>query len=308
MATKNGSLQPLLVVGSIAFDSVKTPLGTAKKVIGGSSVYFSSAARFFASVKMIGVVGTDFPQSHLDDLKKLGIDTSGIVTHRGKTFHWKGFYEGDMNQAHTLKTDLNVFAQFRPVLSASDRNHEHVFLANIDPNLQMSVLKQVAKPRWIACDTMNYWIESQKSALLDVLKHVDISFMNDAEIRQLSGHSNLLRAARWVMKLGPSIVIVKKGEHGVLCVWKNRVFLFPAYLLEDVIDPTGAGDSFAGGFLGYLSRHKNAGEKEIKNALAHGAIVASFNVQSFGNERLAKLSQEEITSRYGFYKKMISLV
>lgn len=302
------SKDPLLVVGSIAFDSIRTPSGTARKALGGSAVHFSAAARFFTRVKMIGVVGKDFGGTNLRLLKRLGIDTRGIEAREGKTFRWAGFYEGGMNQAVTLKTELNVFGQFRPVLTEADRKARHLFLANIHPDLQLNVLSQIHRPEWTAFDTMNYWIQSAKPSVLKVLKRVDISFMNDAEIRQLSGENNLLKAARWVLKHGPSIAIIKKGEHGVIGIWKGRVFLYPAFLLEEVVDPTGAGDSFAGGFLGYLSRAKGrVKEKDLKNALVYGAVTASFNVQNFGMTRLAALKRFEIDRRFRLYKEMITL-
>lgn len=298
----------LVVVGSIAFDSIRTPSGDARKALGGSATHFSAAARFFSPVKMIGVVGKDFGEANIRLLNKLGIDTTGIAWREGKTFHWAGYYEGDMNQATTLKTELNVFSAFRPELSAADRAAPHLFLANIEPRLQLSVLSQMNKPKWVACDTMNYWIQSAKADLLKVLKKVDISFMNDAEIRQLSGQSNLLQAARWLLKQGPSVVVVKKGEHGVLCVWGKRIFFYPAFLLEEVKDPTGAGDSFAGGFLGHLSRTASKiHEKDLKNALVYGTVIASFNVQNFGLTRVAALTFPEIEARFKQYREMISL-
>ena len=298
----------LLVVGSIAFDSIRTPSGSARRALGGSAVHFSAAARFFTNVKMIGVVGKDFGRANLDLLRRLGIDTAGIEIRDGRTFHWSGYYEGSMNQAVTLKTELNVFGQFRPLLTAADRNARHLFLANIHPDLQLNVLSQIRRPEWTAFDTMNYWIQSAKPSVLKVLKRVDISFMNDAEIRQLSGESNLLKAARWVLRHGPQVAVIKKGEHVAIGIWKGRMFLFPAFLLEDVVDPTGAGDSFAGGFLGYLSRSKGrVGEKQLKNALVYGAVVASFNVQNFGMRRLAALSRAEIDRRFKQYRRMIDL-
>jgi sugar/nucleoside kinase (ribokinase family) len=298
----------LLVVGSIAFDSIRTPSGSARRALGGSAVHFSAAARFFTRVKMVGVVGGDFGAANLGLLRRLGIDTGGIETREGKTFHWSGYYEGDMSRAVTLKTELNVFGQFRPRLAEADRGIRHLFLANIHPDLQLAVLSQMRRPRWTAFDTMNYWIDSAKPSVLNVLKRVDISFMNDAEIRQLSGEANLLKAARWVLRRGPSIAIIKKGEHGAIGIWRRRVFLFPAFLLEEVVDPTGAGDSFAGGFLGYLSRVRGRiAERDLKNALVYGAVVASFNVQSFGMTRLAPLSRAEIDRRFRQYREMISL-
>lgn len=301
------SCRSLLVYGTVALDSIRTPSGHADRILGGSAVYFSLAARFFCPVCIVGVVGTDFPSHHLDFLRRLGIGTQGIVSQKGKTFFWKGAYTGDMNQAMTLKTELNVLAKFRPNLSASQRRCPYLFLANIDPVSQLSTLRQMDKPKWIACDTMNYWIENSRRDLLKVLKRVDISLMNDAEIKQLSGYDNTLKAARWLLRHGPKMIVIKKGEHGALCVWRHRVFVYPAFLLNEVTDPTGAGDSFAGAFLGYLSRYNRFHEAQIKHALAYATIVASCNVESFGVKRLANLSRKNISDRYAQYRRMISI-
>ena len=298
----------VIVVGSVAFDTVETPMGRVEKALGGSAVYFSAAARLFTQVRVIGVVGQDFPQKYLQLLRSLKIDTGSIEIQDGETFHWNGYYEGNLNQAVTRNTHLNVFATFKPSLSSQERHSKHLFLANIDPTLQLNVARQMKKPTWIACDTMNYWIRNAKEALLKVFKTVDICFINDAEIRECSGKDNLLKAAKWLKQKGPSIVVIKKGEHGVLCDTPNGTFSLPAFLIENVKDTTGAGDSFAGGFLGYLSQSRlHRRLPHIKKAAAYGSIVASFDVQSFSIDRLAKLNFKEISVRFNHFRKMISI-
>ncbi|MDD5072960.1 MAG: PfkB family carbohydrate kinase, partial [Candidatus Omnitrophica bacterium] len=240
----------LLVVGSIALDSIKTPFGKVDEALGGSAVYFSCAATFFNSARLVGVVGADFPKKYIQLLEKRGVDVTGLKIDGGKTFRWKGEYGFDLNTAHTIYTYLNVFADFKPEIPAEYRDSDNVFLANIDPSLQLDVLKQVDDPRLIACDTMNYWIENKPKELKKLLKHVHIFFANDKEAREFSGELNLLKAARYIFSCGPKIAIIKKGEHGVLCISKDFIFSYPAYILEDPFDPTGAGDTFAGGFMG----------------------------------------------------------
>jgi sugar/nucleoside kinase (ribokinase family) len=238
------------IVGSVAIDSVKTPLGEAAEALGGAATFSSVAASFFAPVDLVGVVGTDFPQEHLSFLREREINLEGLQVREGKTFHWKGYYDYDVNQAHTLATDLNVFADFRPTIPASYRDAEYVFLANIDPDLQLEVLDQVRQPKLTFCDTMNFWIEGKRERLLEVLKRVDVVFMNDAEARELCGTFSLVRAGRKLLDMGPRAVIVKKGEHGAVLFTRDAHFSAPSYPLEEVHDPTGAGDTFAGGFIG----------------------------------------------------------
>ncbi len=240
----------LLVVGSVALDSVKTPFGKVEEALGGSAVYFSCAASFFSSVRLVGVVGSDFPKKNIELLRKRCIDLKGLTTDKGKTFRWKGNYGYDLNVAHTIYTHLNVFADFKPVIPFVYKNSKNVFLANIDPDLQLDVLRQVNSPQLIACDSMNFWIENKRKELKRLLKHVQIFFVNNTEAREFSGEHNLLKAARYIFSCGPKIAIIKKGEHGVLCVGKDFIFSYPAYILEDPFDPTGAGDTFAGGFMG----------------------------------------------------------
>lgn len=289
----------ILAVGSVALDTVKTPFGYAEEALGGSASYFGASARFFADVFVVAVVGADFPRKHLALFRKLGIDTANISQESGKTFRWSGEYNFDLNSANTLKTELNVFANFKPLILLQHRSSAVVFLANIDPDIQQSVLHQVQKPSLVACDTMNYWIQNKKKSLLKLLKKVDIFLCNEAEARELSGEYNLIEAARWVMSHGPKIFVIKKGEHGVLCFTKNSLFSAPAYLLEKIYDPTGAGDTFAGGFMGYLSQtHSKINEASIRKAIIYGTVLASYNVESFSLKRLSSLKQADIEKRY----------
>ncbi len=294
----------LLVVGSVAFDSVKTPFGEAENVLGGSATYFSVAASFFTKVALVAVVGQDFPEEHVKFLKSRKIDTSGLERASGKTFRWKGEYSFQLNEAHTLDTQLNVLQNFWPKLPESYKNHEIVFLANIDPDLQREVLLQVNKPKLVACDTMNFWISGKKDALLKTLKLVDIFIINDGEARALSGEPNLVKAAKIIRAMGPKILIIKRGEYGALLFFKNNIFHAPAYPLENVFDPTGAGDSFAGGFIGYLSKTGNFTESNIRKAIIFGSVVASFNVEDFSLNRFKKLKYAEIVKRFRAFKTL----
>lgn len=304
---EHSGARDLVVVGSVALDTVKTPFGQAERSLGGSAVYFSAAARFFCPVHLVGVVGHDFPQEHIRLLKKLGIQIDGLLIEQGRTFHWKGYYEKDLNRAITLKTELNVFESFKPVLMKQHLHAPHLFLANIHPDLQWSVLQQARKPKWVACDTMNFWIETAPKSLERVLRHVDIVLMNDGEVRQWSGEAHLLKAVRKLFKLGPKIVVVKRGEYGAVCFTGDGHFAVPAHLLDNVMDPTGAGDSFAGGFLGYLSKFDRPRPKDVREAILHGSVVASFNVQSFSVKRLAALKPAEIHERLVEYRSTLLL-
>ncbi|MFA6356071.1 MAG: PfkB family carbohydrate kinase [Candidatus Omnitrophota bacterium] len=297
----------LLVVGSIALDSVKTPFGKVDEALGGSAVYFSCAATFFNSARLVGVVGADFPKKYIKLLDKRGVDTRGLKVDGGRTFRWKGEYDYDLNTAHTIYTHLNVFADFKPEIPAEYRDSENVFLANIDPSLQLDVLKQIRDPRLIACDTMNYWIENKPKQLKHLLKHVDIFFANDKEAREFSGEHNLLKAARYIFSCGPKIAIIKKGEHGVLCVSKGFIFSYPAYILEDPFDPTGAGDTFAGGFMGYMSKARRVNEAELRKACAFGTILASYTVEDFSVNRLLRLKNKDIKERFAKFRRLMHL-
>ncbi|MEN6521875.1 MAG: PfkB family carbohydrate kinase [Armatimonadota bacterium] len=302
---KNGG-SPLLIVGSVALDSVKTPLGQVDNALGGAAVYSSVAASFFAPAMVVGVVGEDFPKSHIDFLTSRGIDTAGIQVKPGKSFRWGGSYEFDLNQARTLFTELNVFADFKPVIPEAYRSAEFVFLANIDPDLQLQVLDQVKNPKFVACDTMNFWIENKKDSLLEVLKRVNLSFMNDAEARQLIGTGSLVKAASEIQKLGPKTVVIKKGEHGAMMFnGNNMCFIAPSYPLEEVVDPTGAGDSFAGGFLGYLAHTGGISDRNIRKAIICGSTIASYNVEGFSLNRMKELTQQDISDRYNEFSELV---
>lgn len=292
----------LLVVGSVAFDSVETPFGQVEDVLGGSGTYFSTSASFFTDVNLVAVIGDDFPEEHMDFLRSRQIDLRGLQTAQGKTFRWKGRYGFDLNEAHTLDTQLNVFESFRPELPAGYADTEYVFLANIDPTLQLDVLKQVKKPVLVACDTMNFWIEGKRKALLKTLPHVDILIINEGETRQLAGEPNLVKAARSILALGPKTLVVKRGEYGVIMFTEHSIFTVPAYPLETVFDPTGAGDTFAGGFMGYLASTRNLSEASIRQAIVFGCVMASFTVEDFSLNRLKTLSYGEVEERYRKFK------
>ncbi len=289
----------LVIVGSLALDTVKTPFGNVKDALGGAATYSSYAASFFSKPAIVGVIGGDFPEKHLRLLQQREIDTSGVAVDKsGKTFRWEGSYEYDMNEAKTVKTELGVFASFRPQLPDSYKDAEYVFLANIDPELQLEVLQQMKKPKLVLLDTMNYWINNKKQHLLGVIKKVDILLLNDAEARQLFETPNLVKAAAAALKLGPKFVIIKKGEHGALLFGDGSHFSAPSYPLETIKDPTGCGDSFAGALIGYLASKNSSSESDLRKAIIYGSVVASFNAEGFSLERLKKLSVTEIEKRY----------
>jgi sugar/nucleoside kinase (ribokinase family) len=296
---------PVLIVGSIALDSVRTPLGEMENCLGGSGSYSSTAASFFAPVRLVGVVGEDFPPEHLEFLDSRHVDLAGVQqVPGGKTFRWKGYYDYDLNQAHSLDTQLNVFAEFRPHIPEAYRRSEYVFLANISPELQGQVLDQVERPKLTICDTMNFWIEGQPDALREVLRRVDVSVMNDAEARQFTGEMSLVRAARAIMALGPKVVIIKKGEHGAVMFSEDGHFSAPSYPLETVKDPTGAGDSFAGGFVGYLAHRDDLSDRTLRRAVVYGSTLASFNVEDFSLNRLRTLTRREINERFQEFQRI----
>lgn len=292
----------ILVVGSVAFDSVRTPFGQVEEVLGGSGTYFSTSASFFSDVQLVAVVGEDFPQEHLDFLASRNIDLDGLITAQGRTFRWRGQYGYDLNEAQTLETHLNVFETFRPELPASYRDAEFVFLANIDPELQLEVLQQVKNPRLVACDTMNFWISGKKAALLKTLAKVDVLVINEAEARQLADEANLVKAARFILAAGPRTLVVKRGEYGALMFTEHTIFAAPAYPLEAVFDPTGAGDTFAGGFMGFLAANRNLSEASIRQAIVFGSVMASFTVEDFSLDRLRRLDYAEIEERFHRFK------
>ncbi len=294
----------ILVVGSVAFDSIKTPFGEVSEVLGGSATYFSTASSYFSEVKLVAVVGEDFPDEHVETLKGHGIDVSALQKVPGRTFRWKGYYEYDLNQAHTLETELNVFSDFSPVIPDGHCDSPFLFLANIDPDLQMKVLEQVRSPRLVACDTMNLWIENKPDALRKLLGKVEICVINEGEARELAGEASLVKAAKKIMDLGPRTLIVKRGEYGAVMFSSSFIFSAPAYPLEEIFDPTGAGDSFAGGFMGYLANTGDLSDENLRRAIIFGSVMASFNVEAFSLKRLGSLKQEEIRSRYMEFKQL----
>ncbi len=294
----------LLVVGSIALDSVKTPFGEAKEVLGGSATYFSTAASYFTDVSVVAVVGSDFPEEHYALLKEKNIDLRGLERVKGETFRWVGEYGFDLNEAHTIATELNVFQSFEPKVPEEYKDIDYVFLANIDPEIQLSVLEQVNRPKLVACDTMNYWIEGKFEALKKLLKRVDILIINESEAREFTKEPNLVKAADIILSYGLKYLIIKRGEYGALMFGDSSIFHAPAYPLEFVYDPTGAGDSFAGGFMGYISNTDNMSEDAIRQAIVFGSVMASYNVEAFSLDRLKNLEYSAIKERFKEFKRL----
>jgi len=295
----------LLVVGSVAFDALESPYGKVERTVGGAATYFAVAASFFAPVSLVAIVGEDFTAKDEAVFSGRHIDTEGLERAAGKTFFWAGRYSENLNERVTLATDLNVFAGFKPRLPEKYKSSKYVFLANIAPDLQRDVLKQVkGRPKLAALDTMNYWIERTPAELRETLKHVDILMINDSETRQLSNEHNLLRAAKHIFKLGPSTLVVKRGEYGAMMVDKHGVFCVPAFPLEEPHDPTGAGDSFAGGFMGYLAGARNLSDATLRRAMVYGSVLGSFTVERFGLDRLRVLKRSEIHARARHFAKL----
>src|SRR5919202_1834308 len=296
----------VLVVGSVALDSVETPFGKADNVLGGSGTYFAASASHLAPVQLVGVVGNDYPVERLEALAARGVDLAGLERADGASFRWRGRYRHDLNVAETLETHLGVFSHFSPKIPAQFRRAPFVFLGNIDPRLQLDVLRQVERPRLVACDTMNFWIESRRPELVELLSHVDVLTINDAEARQLTEEANLVRAARWVLARGPKHVIIKKGEHGAFMFTEDTVFYAPAYPLEDVFDPTGAGDSFAGGFMGYLARTRDLSEANLRRAVVYGSAMGSFAVERFSIQRFLEITRDDISRRVRDFHRLVT--
>lgn len=297
----------LLVVGSVAIDSVQTPTQSRERVLGGSATYFSYAASFFTPVKLVGVVGEDFPPEHVELLRGRGIDTSGLhVVKGGKTFFWKGKYQPNMNDRETLEVQLNVFGDFRPTLPEEFRRCDFIFLANGSPVTQMSVLQQATGPRLVVADTMDLWIREQHEPLMALFRRIDGLVMNDSEAKLLTGDENLVTAGHKVLGMGPRFVVIKKGEHGAMFFSEHETYVLPAYPTERVIDPTGAGDSFAGGLMGYLAAAGNFEPRALKEAMAYGILVASYNVEDFSLERLRQIDRGDLDRRMERYRKMLS--
>jgi sugar/nucleoside kinase (ribokinase family) len=301
------ALMSILVVGSVAYDTVETPFGRAERVLGGSASFFAVAASFFVPVNLVGVVGEDFGEEQLAAFRGRDVDLEGLERVAGKTFHWGGKYSFDLNARETIFTHLNVFEAFKPKIPGKYRRSEHVFLGNIDPVLQRDVLDQVERPRLVACDTMNFWIERKPEELRKTLERVDVLLINDAEARQLSGEWNMVKAARAIHAMGPRVLVMKKGEHGVLMFTEEASFAAPAYPLEEVFDPTGAGDTFAGGFLGYLASQAGGGALDgtaLRRAVIMGSTLASFCVEAFSLDRLLRLKRAEIDARFQLFKEL----
>ncbi|HEY3081694.1 MAG TPA: PfkB family carbohydrate kinase [Chloroflexota bacterium] len=294
----------LVVVGSVALDTLETPFGRAADALGGSATYFSLAARHYAPVGIVGVVGTDFPRPNVDLLVERGVDVTGLASEAGQTFRWSGRYDFDLNTAHTLDTQLNVFAGFKPHLPETYRQAEYLFLGNIDPALQLDVLKQIRRPTFTALDTMNFWISGKRDELTEVISRVDAVLINEAEARQYANTYSLLKAARDIRALGPNVVVVKKGENGCVLFAEDCYFVTPAYPLEEIKDPTGAGDSFAGAFMGYLARAGRTDEPTLRRAIVHGSVVASYTCEEFSVGRLTTLDAAAIGRRYAEFRRI----
>ncbi len=296
----------ILAVGTVAFDSIKTPEGEANNAIGGSATYFAAAASFYAPVAVVAVVGNDFPLDDLEFLRGRQVDLSGLETKEGKTFRWAGEYAVDMNERRTTDTQLNVLSGFHPVLTDRHRANEHMFLGNLDPDVQHTVLEQSDRSGIVACDTMDFWITGNRASLLSVLSRVDVLIINDGEARLLVDEHNLVRASDRILDLGPRAVVVKRGEHGATLCTGDSWFAIPSYPVSSVIDPTGAGDAFAGGFMGYLAQSGDTGVDALKRAMVHGSVVASFNVEDFSVRRLASLTADELSDRHDRFLEMIT--
>ena len=294
----------ILVLGTVALDTVKTPFGERKHMLGGSAVHFSMSARLFANVNLVAIIGEDFPLKHINFLNKQGLVLTSLIRTEGKTFKWAGEYSGDLNAALTLNTELGVLSTFKPRISEDQKKIKYIFLANVDPEVQDHLLSHMRAPSLVGLDSMNFWIHNKRSALIRLLKKVDIYVANDQEARDLSGESNLVKAAKRLRSFGPRMVLIKKGEHGVLFSSDKFMFSLPAYPTDKVVDPTGAGDTFAGGFMGYLTKVKRVDAASIKKALAYGTVAASFNVEGFGVNKTAALKPQDLEARLKHFRQL----
>jgi sugar/nucleoside kinase (ribokinase family) len=295
----------LLVVGSVALDSVQTPFGSNADALGGSAVFFGSAACLLHPVQMVGVVGDDYPFDQLERLAARGVDLTGVTRMDGESFRWKGKYSYDLQNRETLDTRLGVFAAFEPRIPEAFRDARYVFLGNIDPALQLSVLDQIRKPALVACDTMNYWIHGKRDELLELLRHIDVLMVNDGEARELSGDWNIYRAARWILEHGPRMAVIKQGVYGAVLVDRDRVFYIPAFPLEEVFDPTGAGDAFAGGFMGHIARTGDVSTENLRRAMVYGSAMGSFAVERFSIDRFHEIGPAEVTARVRAFADLV---
>lgn len=295
----------LVIVGSVALDTIETPFGKVKEVVGGSATYASFAASFFCKPGIVAVVGGDFPQEHLSLLEKRGISLEGLkIEKEGKTFRWEGSYKFDMNEAKTFRTELNVLESFKPQLPQEYRKVQYIFLGNIDPELQLDVLSQMETPKFVVADTMNFWIEHKKKELKRVISKIDLFLLNDGEARELFETTNLVKAARQALKLGTKAVIIKKGEHGALLFSRSGHFSVPGYPLENIVDPTGCGDSFGGGLIGYLAKTGDLSDGNLRRAIVYGSVIASHNAEDFGPDNLKKISLSDIEGRYLEFRRI----
>ena len=294
----------ILVVGTVALDTIKTPFGKCREILGGSATYFSVSARFFTPVNLVAVIGTDFPRKHTDFLKKIGIGTEGLMREKGKTFRWEGEYSWDFSNPRTIATHLNVLSGFNPRIPKEYKKSPYVFLANVDPDIQRKVLQKLGRPKLVACDTMNYWIDNKKKSLMKLLKDVDIFFLNEAEAKQLTGEASLVKAAKVIRTFGPKRIIIKKGEHGSLLFSEGSIFSTPAYLMESIFDPTGAGDTFAGGVMGYLASCKAVNQTSLRKAIVYGSVMATFAVEDFSLRRLGAIGKRDINRRFKNFRKL----
>lgn len=295
----------IIVLGTVALDTVKTPFGKRRHMLGGSAVHFAMSARLFTNVNLVAIIGEDFPSKYIDFLHKKGIILTSLIKGKGKTFKWEGEYRGDLNAALTLNTELGVLSVFNPVVSEVQKKIEYIFLANVDPDIQRHLLESIESPALVGLDSMNYWIHHKRRALLNLLKRVDIYVANDQEARALSGEVNLLKAAKYLHALGPQMILIKKGEHGVLFFSDKLIFSLPAYPTDRVVDPTGAGDTFAGGLMGYLTRVKKINQGSLKKAIAYGTIAASFNVEGFGLAKTGELKVKDLENRLSQFRKYV---
>jgi sugar/nucleoside kinase (ribokinase family) len=293
----------IVVLGTVALDSVKTPFGKRKELLGGSAAHFSMAARLFTRVNLVAIVGKDFPAKHIAFLRSKGLNLTSLIIDKGKTFRWEGEYGGDLNTALTLNTELGVLSIFKPRISEEQRKIKNIFLANVDPDIQEHLLRKMLKPKLVGLDSMNYWIHHKRKELIRLLKHIDIYVANDQEARALSGESNIIKAAKALRGYGSRMVLIKKGEHGVLFYSDRFIFSLPAYPVEKVVDPTGAGDTFAGGFMGYLAKTGRVNSLALKKALAYGTVAASFNVEDFGLNRTSSLKPRDLQKRIIKFKE-----
>jgi len=296
----------IIVLGTVALDTVKTPFGRRKDMLGGSATHFAMSARLFTKVNLVAVIGEDFPKQHINFLRKKGVVLTSLNKEKGKSFRWEGEYKGDLNTALTINTELGVLTTFRPCIADCQRNIKHIFLANVDPDIQWRLLENMRCPGSVGLDSMNYWIQHKRKSLLRLFKKVNIFVANDAEARELSGENNLLKAAKKLSSLGPKMIMIKKGEHGVLFYSPKFIFSLPGYPIHKVVDPTGAGDTFAGGFMGYLSKVKKINESNIRKAVAYATVIASFNVEGFGVEATSSLNLTKINKRLKQFKKIIN--